>query len=127
MNNFPDEEDPQLASFIKQHRSIAPAAASDLEDRLMSKIETVTARKKHRSTLLLWRRIFSGFGVIATGFIGATIHYLMNPPEPTVSEIDKLDRYLIAHSHSFISEQVAIDNSDDLDAFLLQEDDTENM
>jgi hypothetical protein len=49
----------------------------------------------------------------------------MNPLEPTVSEIDKLDRYLIAHSRSFVSEQESIDNSEDLDAFLLQEEDTD--
>ena len=65
--------------------------------------------------------------MIATGLIGATIHYLMNPPEPSISELHQLDRYLIAHSRSFAVEPVSIDNSDDLDAFILQDYDTENI
>lgn len=127
MNNFSDEEDPQLTYFLRQHRSIAPAESSDLEARLMSEIEAVAITTNPNSKLRLWRRIFIGVGLVAIGSIGATLHSLMNPLEPKLSEIDKLDRYLIAHSQSFVSEQGSIDNSDDLDAFLLQEEDPDNM
>jgi hypothetical protein len=127
MSDLSDEEDPQLTNSLRQHRSIVPPALSDSEARLMSKSETASARKKRRSKLMLWRRIFSGFGFIATGLIGATIHYMMNPLEPTVAEIELLDRYLLAHSRNFAPEQVSIDNSADLDAFLLQEYDPDRM
>ncbi len=75
----------------------------------------------------MWRRIINGFSLVATGFIGVTIHYLMNPPEPTVSELHQLDRYLIAHSRSFAVDPGSSDNSDDLDAFILQDDDGDNI
>ena len=127
MNNLSDD-DPQLTNFLKQHRSTAPPDEIDLlEDRLMAEIEKVETRTKKISSRRLWRGIFSGFGMIATGLIGATIHYLMNPPEPSISELHQLDRYLIAHSRSFAVEPISIDNSDDLDAFILQDYDTENI
>jgi hypothetical protein len=126
MNNLSDD-DPQLTNFLKQHRSTAPIETIDLEDRLMSEIDSVATRTKKISSRRLWRGIFSGFGMIATGFVGATIHYVMNPPEPSVSELHQLDRYLVAHSRSFVVESVSIDNSDDLDAFILQDDDSENI
>jgi hypothetical protein len=125
MNNFSDKEDPQLTNFLRQHRSVAPTESLDLEDRLMSRVEAISITKKQDSRLRLWRRIFSGFGLVATGLVGMTIHSLMNPLEQTGSEIDKLDRYLIAHSRSFVAEQGSIDNSEDLDAFLLQEEDSD--
>jgi hypothetical protein len=126
MNNFSDEEDRQLTNFLRQHRSIAPSESSDIEARLMSRIEAIDITEKRDSKLKLWGRIFGGFGLVAAGSIGIMMHYLMNPLEPTVSEIDKLDRYLLAHSRSFVSEQGSIDNSEDLDAFLLQEEDVDS-
>jgi hypothetical protein len=127
MNNFSDEGDPQLTNFLKQHRSIAPSASSDLEARLMSEIEAVAITTNPNSKLRLWRRIFIGVGLVAIGSIGATIHSLMNPLEPKLSEIDKLDSYLIAYSQNFGSERGSIDNSEDLDAFLLQEEEHDNL
>ncbi len=126
MNNLSDD-DPQLTNFLKQHRATAPTETIDLEDRLMSKIDSVATRTKKIRAGRLWRGIFSGFGMIATGFVGATIHYVMNPPEPSVAELHQLDRYLVSHARSFVVEPVSIDNSDDLDAFILQDDDIENI
>ena len=130
MNNLSDD-DPQLTNFLRQHRAIAPTnpeiTSIELEDRMMSRIESVSIRKKQRATILLWRQVLSIVGLATTGLIGATIHYLMNPPEASVTELHQLDRYLIAHSRSFAVEPVSIENSDDLDAFILQDDDTENI
>jgi hypothetical protein len=123
MNNFPEEDDPQLTNFLRQHRSIAPPGAVDLEDRIMSIIEVETPGEKHRSQLRSWRRIFIGFGLVAVGSIAALIYAPSDRLEPTMAEIDKLDRYLLTYSHNFVPERAAIDNSDNLDAFLLQEED----
>jgi hypothetical protein len=127
MNNFSDEDDPQLTNFLRQHRSIAPGESSDVEARLMSKIEAIDITKDRDFNLRLWRRIVGGFGLVAAGSFGIMMHYLMNPLEPKLSEIDKLDSYLLAHSQSFVSEQESIDNSENLDAFLLQEEEPDNM
>jgi hypothetical protein len=123
MNNFSDEDDLQLTNFLRQHRSIAPPGATDLEDRLMSAIAVETNGEKSKSTLRLWRRIFVGFGLVAVSSIVAIIYNPSERMELNVAEIDKLDRYLLAHSHNFVSEQGSIDNDENLDAFLLQEDD----
>ena len=124
-NHLPDEEDPQLTNFLRQHRSIASVAAPELEDSLMSTIED-RSEVKERRMFRLWLKYVSRLvGAIATGFFGAGIHYIMNPPEPTVSQLEKLDRYVEAHWRNVITTPTAIEDRDDLDAYLLQDDDVE--
>jgi hypothetical protein len=126
MNNLSDE-DPQLTNFLRQHRSMAPPDSIELEDRLMAEIELLPTTKTPRISRLALRRIIGSLGILTLGTIGITIHYLMNPPEQNVAELHQLDRYLLAHSHSFVAEPGSIDNADDLDSFLLQDDDSDNM
>jgi hypothetical protein len=123
MNDSPDEDDLQLTHFLRQHRSIAPPESVDVEDRLMSAIEVEITREKYKSTFRSWRRIFVAFGLVAVGSFVAVIYNPNERMETNVAEIDKLDRYLLTHSHNFVPEQEAIDNHDNLDAFLLQEED----
>ncbi len=126
MNNLSDE-DPQLTSFLRQHHPTAPPDSLELEDRLMAEIDLLPINKTPRVSRLVLRKIIGSLGILMLGTIGVTIHYLMNPSEPSVAELHQLDRYLLAHSHSFVTELTSIDNSDDLDSFLLQDDDSDNM
>ena len=126
MNNLlPDEEDPQLTNFLRQHRSIPPAAPAELEDTLIATIEARSEVKERRMFRLWLKYVSSLIGAIGTGFIGAGIHYMMNPPEPTALELNRLDRYVEAHWHNVVPTPTAIDDRDDLDAYLLQDDDVE--
>jgi hypothetical protein len=126
MDNFPDD-DPGLTNFLRQHRSIAPPESIELEDRMMSEIESITTTKKRRVSQVWWGRIFSGVGIAATGLLGATIHYVMSPPELSTAEVERLDLYLAHHWRNPVVSPNPIDNSDDLDAFLLQDEDAENL
>lgn len=122
MNNLSDD-DPQLTNFLRQYRPLAQPESSNLEARLMSKIDLLPTKTRPQ----IMRRIVGGMCVIATGILGVTIHHVMQPPELSVAELYQLDRYLIYHSPSFVVEPVASDRADDLDAFLLQDDDPENL
>jgi hypothetical protein len=129
MNNYlPEEEDPQLTNFLRQYRSIAPAAPLELEDTLMKTIES-RSEVKERRIFRLWLKYVSGLvGAIGTGILGASIHYMMNPPEPKIaSDLDRLDRYVEVHWRSVVPRPIVIDDRDDLDAYLLQEDDVEEI
>ncbi len=114
MNNSPDE-DPKLTSFLRQHRSIAPAAPSELEDRLLSEIELLPIEQ--RSKLLgAWQRyIVGGITIIVTGVVGVTIHQLMNPPELSVAELNGLNLYLESHARSLVGHPpTGLSNHEDL-------------
>jgi hypothetical protein len=125
-NHLSDDDDPQLTNFLRQHRSIAPVAAPELEDSLMTTIEDRSEVKERRMFRLWLKSVSSLVGAIATGFFGAGIHYMMNPPEPTALQLEKLDRYVEANWHGVVTTPTAIDDRDDLDAYLLQEDDVED-
>jgi hypothetical protein len=126
MNNFSDD-DPQLTNFLRQNRSIAPPDFAKSEDRLMAEIDARFEVKKTRVLHLRSRYIWGVIGTIATGIFGATIHYMMTPPAPSMAELDRLDRYLEAHWHGVVADPAKIDRQDNLDAYLLQDDDTEDL
>jgi hypothetical protein len=124
MNNFPDE-DPKLLNFLRQNRSIAPLESPNLEDRLMSEIDFIPIKKsKGRHT---WRRyIAGGVGIMATGILGIGIDRLMNPPEPSMAQLQQLNLFLEAHAHNLVDADTSKedrDNSVDSDADLLLETD----
>ncbi len=123
MNNSSDSDDLQLTSFLQQHRSIAPPASAELEDDLIAEIDA-RSEVRDRRVFRLWLKYLSNLlGAIGTGFVGAGIHYVMNPPEPKVAEIDRLDRYIAAHWQRTVVNPTLIDRHDTLDTYLLQEDD----
>jgi hypothetical protein len=125
---LPEEEDPQLTNFLRQYRSIAPAAPLELEDILMTTIEARSAVKEHRIFGLGLKSVAGLVGAIGIGILGASIHYLINPPEPKIaSDLDRLDRYVEVHWRSVVPHPVIIDNHDDFDAYLLQDDDVEEI
>jgi hypothetical protein len=100
MNDLP-EEDPKLLNFLRQNRSIAPPPSSVLEDRLMAEIDLLPDRGS-RSSQHWWRYIISGIALIATGAIGIITYQLFNPPQPSMAELQQLNRYLEAHAHDSI-------------------------
>jgi hypothetical protein len=101
MNNLPDE-DPQLTNFLRQHRSIAPSAPPELEDRLLSEIDLLPIAKRS-SFLNTWQRcIVGGIAIIVTGTVGVTIHQFFDPPELSIAELNELNLYLEAHTIGLI-------------------------
>jgi hypothetical protein len=68
-----------------------------------------------------------GIGIIATGILGMTIYSIVNPPAPSMAELDRLDRYLASHWHDLNADSNQIDSQDNLDADLLHDDDVEDM
>jgi hypothetical protein len=114
MNNLPDD-DTKLTNFLRQHRSIAPSGLPELEDRLMSEIDLRSIHKQDR-ILYSWRRyLVGGVGLIVTGIVSMTIFQLMNPPEPSIAELNQLNLYLEAHLPS-LADHSALDlvNHEDL-------------
>jgi hypothetical protein len=126
MNNFSDD-DPQLTNFLRQYRSSPLSDRSvnslpdpiGLEDRIMAEIDLLPIDKQRRVLNRWWRPILGGIGIIVTGILGMTIHAIVNPPAPSMAELDRLDRYLASHWHDL--------DADYLDADLLQDDDVEDM
>ena len=122
MNNLSDSDDLQLTSFLRQHRSTVPPAPAELEDDLIIEIDSRSEVRERRIFRLWLKYLFNLMGAIGTGFLGAGIHYMMNPPEPKVAEVDRLDRYIVAHWQGMVVSPNLIDRHDTLDAYLLQED-----
>lgn len=126
MNNLSDSDDLQLTSFLQQHRSNSPPASAELEDNLIIEIDTRSEVRERRIFRLWLKYISSLVGAIGTGFLGAGIHYMMNPPEPKVAEVDRLDRYIAIHWQGTVVNPNPIDRHDTLDAYLLQDDDDDS-
>jgi hypothetical protein len=134
MNNFSDD-DPQLTNFLRQYRSIPLSDHSansqpdpiGLEDRIMAKIDLLPIEKQRRVPNRWWWSIGGGIGIIATGILGMTIYSIVNPPAPSMAELDRLDRYLASHWHDLNADSNQIDSQDNLDADLLHDDDVEDM
>jgi hypothetical protein len=126
MNNLPDE-DPKLLNFLRQNRAIAPSASPELEDRLMSKIDFIPNYRPKATHV--WRRyIIGGIGIIATGILGVGIDRLMNPPEPSMAQLQQLNLFLEAHTHSLVDSYTSKEDREglgDVDADLLLETDIE--
>lgn len=107
MNNFPDE-DPKLLNFLQQNRAIVPPGSPELEDLLMSEIDFIPIEKHQH--VRDWRRYLAvGIGMAATGILGIGMHQLMNPPEPSMAQLQQLNLFLEAHAQT----SLAIDNSNE--------------
>jgi hypothetical protein len=118
-------EDRQLTNFLRQHRSIAPPASSELEDRLMSTIEPLTTNKKRHIPRKWWRYLEIGIGTMFTGIVATAIYHVINPVPADIVNIHPLDLYLETHWHRLESNPVNIndDSMEELEAYLLQTDD----
>jgi hypothetical protein len=114
MKDSPDEET-NLTNFLRQHRSIAPAESTGLEDRLMMEIDALPTHQQ-QSIKHDWRRyLIGGVGLIITGIAGITILPLINPPEPSIAELDQLNLFLEAHAPNLASQsELDPEHQDDL-------------
>jgi hypothetical protein len=101
MNELP--EDPKLTNFLHQHRSIAQPAIPELEDRLMLEINLLPTQKQRRVYHYWQRYMISGIGLIVTGIVGVAIFQILNPPEPSIAELDRLNLFLEAHAPNLSS------------------------
>jgi hypothetical protein len=102
MKNLPDE-DPQLTKFLRQNRSIAQPELPGLEDRLMLAIDLLPIEKQHRIPHSWQRYIIGGIGLIVTGIAGVAIFQVINPPEPSIAELNQLNLFLEAHAPNLTS------------------------
>jgi hypothetical protein len=96
MNELP--EDPNLTNFLRQHRSIAQPGIPELEDRLMLEIDLLPTASQNRIPHSWQRYIIGGIGLIVTGVAGLAIFQLINPPEPSIAELNQLNLFLEAHA-----------------------------
>ena len=97
MNNLPDE-DTKLTNFLRQHRSIAQPELPELEDRLMSAIDLLPTHKQ-TGFPQAWRQyLVGGIGLIFTGIAGVAIFQIVNPPQPSIAELDRLNLFLEAYA-----------------------------
>jgi hypothetical protein len=109
MQNLPDQ-DTELTNFLRQNRSIAPPESPDLEDRLMANIDLLPTESKDRISWSWQRYLLGGIGLIVTGFVGTAILQIVNPPEPSIAELNQLNFFLEAHLHD-LSNQIEIDTN----------------
>jgi hypothetical protein len=103
MKDSPDEET-NLTNFLRQHRSIAPAESTELEDRLMAEIDTLPAPQQQRIKHYWRRYLIGGIGLAVTGIVGITAFQIINPPEPSIAELDQLNLFLEAHAPNLASQ-----------------------
>ncbi len=97
MNDLPDRET-KLTNFLRQNRSIAQPGTPDLEDRLMLEIDLLPIETQNKSPHSWQRYMISGVGLIVTGIAGVAIFQIINPPEPSIAELDRLNLFLEAHA-----------------------------
>jgi hypothetical protein len=97
MNEFPDRET-KLTNFLRQNRSIAQPGTPDLEDRLMLEIDLLPIEKQPSISHSWQRYLIGGIGLIVTGIAGVAIFQIINPPEPSIAELDQLNLFLEAHA-----------------------------
>ena len=95
MNKLP--EDPNLTNFLRQYRSIAQLEIPELEDRLMLEIDLLPIQKQRRVSHYWQRYMIGSIGLIVTGIVGVAIFQILNPPEPSIAELDRLNLFLEAH------------------------------
>ncbi len=117
-------QDPQLTELLNQHRSIDRLDPTELEERLISKIEPPDPNQKRK--LRIWRRYLEiAVGTISMGILGVTIHQFMNPSQARITA-NRLDRYLESHWHNLMLDLGENDDREmsELDFYLLQADDT---
>jgi hypothetical protein len=102
MNEFPDQET-KLTNFLRQNRSIAPPESPELEDRLMVEIDLLPIEKQPIISHSWQRYLLGGIGLIVTGIAGVAIFQIINPPEPSIAELDQLNLFLEAHAPTLAS------------------------
>jgi hypothetical protein len=102
MNDLPDRET-KLTNFLRQNRSIAQPGTPDLEDRLMLEIDLLPIENQPIISLSWQRYLIGGIGLIVTGIAGVAIFQTINPPEPSIAELDQLNLFLEAHAPTLAS------------------------
>jgi hypothetical protein len=96
MKNLPDE-DAKLIDFLRQNRSILPPELPELEDRLMSQIDLLTTEKAEKNSHSWRRYIIGGIVSIVAASVSIAIFQIMNPPEPSIAELNQLNLFLEAY------------------------------
>jgi hypothetical protein len=114
MNSSPDE-DAKLSNFLRQNRSIAQPGLPQLEDRLMAQIDLIPTQTQNQLSRSWQRYLIGGIGLVITGFMGATIFQLINPPEPSIAELNQLNLFLEAHADLSNQSELDLEHLVDLD------------
>ncbi len=110
MNNLPDE-DAKLIDFLCHNRSIAPPELPELEDRLMLQIDLLPTEKAEKVSNPWRRYLMGGIGLIIAASVSTTIFQMMNPPEPSIAELNQLNLFLEAYLPD-LSNQPELDTGD---------------
>jgi hypothetical protein len=97
MNDLPDEET-KLTNFLRQNRSMAQPESPALEERLMSVIDLLPSHNPPILTHHWQRYLTGGIGLIVTGIAGVVVFQVINPPEPSLAELNQLNLFLEAHA-----------------------------
>lgn len=97
MNESPDEET-RLANFLRQNRSTIPPGTPELEDRLMRDIDLLPTHSQSIFSHNWQRYIIGGIGLVITGIAGVLAFQIINPPEPSIAELNQLNLFLEAHA-----------------------------
>jgi hypothetical protein len=121
MNNRPDQ-DINLTNFLRQNRSIAPPELPESEYRLISQIDLISSEKTTKVSHSWQRYIVGGIGLIIMGLVGPIVFQSLNPPEPSIAELNQLNLFLEANLPNLVN-QPDIDTEDheilgDIDADL---------
>jgi hypothetical protein len=121
MNNR-HNQDINLTNFLRQNRLIAPPALPGSEYRLISQIDLISIEKKTKVSHSWQRYIVGGMGLIIMGLFGTIVFQSLNPPEPSIAELNQLNLFLEANLPNLVN-QPDIDTGDheilgDIDADL---------
>jgi hypothetical protein len=107
MHNSPDQET-KLTNFLRQNQSIASPQLPGLEDRLMLEINLLPIEEQHIIPPAWQRYIIGGIWLVIAGVAGIATFQIINPPEPSIAELDQLNLFLEAHAPN-------LDNHSNLD------------
>jgi hypothetical protein len=121
MNNR-HNQDINLTNFLRQNRLIAPPALPGSEYRLISQIDLISIEKTTKVSHSWQRYIVGGMGLIIMGLFGTIVFQSLNPPEPSIAELNQLNLFLEANLPNLVN-QPDIDTGDheilgDIDADL---------
>jgi hypothetical protein len=121
MNNR-HNQDINLTNFLRQNRLIAPPALPGSEYRLISQIDLISSEKTTKVSHSWQRYIVGGMGLIIMGLFGTIVFQSLNPPEPSIAELNQLNLFLEANLPNLVN-QPDIDTGDheilgDIDADL---------
>jgi hypothetical protein len=130
MHKFPDE-DTQLVNFLRQNRSIAPTELPKLEDRLISEIDLLHTNNRSGVSRDWLQYIMGGVGLVAVGIVGLVMHQTIEPPAPSMAQLQELNLYLESYATELVTTPSNLEDRDnlvdlDIDIFMNVDNDTDD-